>query len=118
MNTLKSIGLATALVAVLATSPAQAQFVADAPALTSVQKLLETGKNHDRVALEGNVVKMLWHEKYIFKDATGEVKIKIDDKLLYGKPIDPKTKVRIEGEFEREFMETDEVEVKEIFVIR
>ncbi|MDO4936779.1 MAG: NirD/YgiW/YdeI family stress tolerance protein, partial [Sutterellaceae bacterium] len=102
---------------VVACSGAFAQFVPDTPDVISVEQLLKNGKNNDRVALEGRVTKELWHEKYMFEDATGTVKVKIDDKLLYGKPIDSKTKVRIEGEFEREFMETDEVEVKTISVI-
>ncbi|MNF88842.1 hypothetical protein D3C84_713450 [compost metagenome] len=54
------------------------------------------------VVLQGFVVKKLNNDdKYEFKDATGTIKIEIDNEYLPGVAFNDKTKVKLTGEVER-----------------
>ena len=114
MLNLKTIAAATALASVIAFAPAQAQFVGGPSNVTTVKNLLDSGKDAD----EGYIVQQVKHEKYMFRDSTGEMLVEIDDEVFKGQRVDPKTKVRIDGELERDFMEKDKVDVYNLTVLR
>ena len=103
MLNLKTIAAATALASVIAFAPAQAQFVGGPSNVTT---------------LEGYIVQQVKHEKYMFRDSTGEMLVEIDDEVFKGQRVDPKTKVRIDGELERDFMEKDKVDVYNLTILR
>lgn len=65
------------------------------------------------VALEGNIIKQIGDNDYIFKDATGEIKIEIENKAWRGQSITPNDKVRILGEVEQR-QPQNEVDIKQI----
>ena len=111
MLNLKTIAAATALASVIAFAPAQAQFVGGPSNVTTVKNLLDSGKDDQLATLEGYIVQQVKHEKYMFRDSTGEMLVEIDDE-------DPKTKVRIDGELERDFMEKDKVDVYNLTILR
>jgi len=70
------------------------------------------------VTLRGHILKKISHDKYIFADSTGQIRIDIDDKYFpYGTPISPTTLVEITGEIDKEFMSSPEVDVKKIIVV-
>jgi len=55
-----------------------------------------------RVVLEGSIVRQLRHEHYMFKDATGEIEVEIDDEDLRGIKVTPDSRLRIVGEVDRD----------------
>ena len=65
-----------------------------------------------------DIVQQVKHEKYMFRDSTGEMLVEIDDEVFKGQRVDPKTKVRIDGELERDFMEKDKVDVYKLTILR
>ena len=50
--------------------------------LTTVQKVLSTAFHGQHVFLQGNIIQKVSHDKYMFKDSTGEVMIDIDQKHM------------------------------------
>ena len=64
------------------------------------------------------LVQQVKHEKYIFRDVSGEMLVEIDDEVFLGQRVDPKTKIRIKGELELDFMEKDKVDVYSLTIIR
>ena len=140
MLNLKTIAAATALASVIAFAPAQAQFVGGPSNVTTVKNLLDSGKDDQLATLEGYIVQNrqiaavlhfscvipesrrfmqnVKHEKYMFRDSTGEMLVEIDDEVFKGQRVDPKTKVRIDGELERDFMEKDKVDVYNLTILR
>lgn len=66
-----------------------------------------------RVVLTGNIVRSLGDEKYIFNDATGEIKIKIDRKVWQGVSVEESDPVEISGKVDKDLFKT-KIEVKRI----
>lgn len=109
---MKKLFLASFLIA--STAVAQAQFtggtatatedvVLVSPFVTSSISAVRQMPNDTYVTVEGNIVQQQGRdkEKYLFKDATGEILVEIDDKLWKGQAITPETKVRILGELDQ-----------------
>jgi len=46
--------------------------------ITTVAEVLKRGRDDQRVTLTGNVVKKVGWEKYLFRDASGAIRIEID----------------------------------------
>ncbi len=66
------------------------------------------------VVLTGHIVSRTGgdHEHYLFRDATGEIIVDIDDKLFMGRTVTPQTTIRIYGEVDKEVMERTKIEVR------
>ena len=83
-------------------APAQAQFTG--PSVTG-RDTTAAGVAHARagsyVTLTGHIVTHLRDEYYTFRDASGEVRVEIDDDLWRGRKVGPETRVRVMGEVER-----------------
>lgn len=118
MLDLKTLAAAAAFASMIALTPVHAQFVGGPSHMTTVKNLLETGKDDQLVTLEGYLVQQVKHEKYIFRDDSGEMLVEIDDEVFQGQRVDPKTKIQIKGELERDFMEKDKVDVYSLTVVR
>ena len=88
-------------------------------ATTTVVTVEITRKMPDdaKVTLEGNLVKQISEEHYLFKDATGEIEVEIDDEDFRGATVTPKNKIRIIGEVDKNWnnvkIEVDYLEVLE-----
>lgn len=82
--------------------------------LTSVADVLKRGSDDQRVTLTGNVVKKVGREKYLFRDASGEIRIEIDEDVMPAQPFDDKKKVEIMGEVEKDFLRSVEIDVQAI----
>ena len=118
MFKIKTVAAAAAIAAIVAVAPVQAQFVGGPSHLTTVKALADNGKDDQIVTLEGFITQQVKHEKYMFRDSTGEMLVEIDDEVFKGQRVDPKTKVRIDGELERDFMEKDKVDVYNLTILR
>ncbi len=116
---LKTITAAAAMSAAIVFSPVvSAQFVGGPLTVNTVADVVKNARDEQLVVLEGYLVEQVRHEKYTFRDATGQILVDIDDKVFAGQRVDPKTKIRIEGEFDKEFMKPDEVDVHRLTVLR
>lgn len=110
---LAALGLAIGLM----TSPASAQFVGAQSQLSTVAETLAQAKDDQWVSLQGHIVRQIKHETYIFEDATGSMQIEVDDKVFAGQRVEAQTLVQIEGEFEREAFEPNQLDVKRLRVV-
>ncbi|HFD6683193.1 TPA: YgiW/YdeI family stress tolerance OB fold protein [Providencia alcalifaciens] len=90
-------------------------FVATNQAVTTVAQV-KTLPDDAWVSLEGNIVKQVGKELYEFKDSTGSIVVDIDDRRWRGQVVTPETKVRLDGEIDKEWMEL-EVDVKRVTII-
>ncbi|HBC1013046.1 TPA: YgiW/YdeI family stress tolerance OB fold protein [Escherichia coli] len=68
------------------------------------------------VILEGNIIRQVGHELYEFRDASGTVYVDIDDKYWMGQTVSPETKVRLEGEVDKDWNSV-EIDVKRLSVL-
>ncbi|AMD47845.1 hypothetical protein F783_002565 [Bordetella holmesii F627] len=103
----------------LAGGPAQAQYVGPAfnPNLT-VRQMLSTAADDAHVVLRGRLVRRINHEKYLFDDGTGQVRVDIESHLFpHGTPISDQALVEIAGEFDREIIGSSEVDVASLRVL-
>ncbi|MDR0716757.1 MAG: NirD/YgiW/YdeI family stress tolerance protein [Azoarcus sp.] len=67
-----------------------------------------------KVTLRGNIVRGLGDEKYLFRDATGEIVVEIDDDLWRGRTVEAKDTVEIRGEVDRDWTVSVEIEAGSI----
>ena len=98
MHILLSLLLAAAMA-----SPASAAF--DGPGAAPVVKnsaSVASAPKDSPAQLGGNIVRQVKDELYIFKDASGEVLVEIDDDLMANRNITPDNKVRLRGDVDRE----------------
>lgn len=65
------------------------------------------------VTLRGNIEKRVGDDDYIFRDATGTLKVEIDHKRWEGQNVTPADKVEIQGKLDKDFNSV-ELEVKQI----
>ena len=114
MFKIKTVAAAAAIAAIVAVAPVQAQFVGGPSHLTTVKALADSGKDDQIVTLEGFITQQVKHEKYMFR----EMLVEIDDEIFQGQRVDPKTKIRIDGELEKDFMEKDKVDVHRLEIVR
>ena len=66
------------------------------------------------VTLEGTIVSQVNSDEYIFRDATGDIKVEIDEKDWNGVNVGPNDKIRIHGEVDKELMRDAEIDVKRV----
>ncbi|MDO4936830.1 MAG: NirD/YgiW/YdeI family stress tolerance protein [Sutterellaceae bacterium] len=119
MKAIQKFAALASMTAVFGAGIAQAQFVNNAPnSIWTVQQMKDTARDDQMVVLEGYLVNQVKHDKYTFQDTTGTVLVEIDDRIFAGQRVDSKTKIRIEGEFEKDFMDPDEVDVYRLTIIR
>ncbi len=86
--------------------------------VSTVADVRKRGRDDQRVTLTGNVVRKVGWEKYLFRDASGEIRIEIDDDVMPTEPFDDKTKVEITGEVEKDFLHSVEIDVKAIRILK
>jgi len=80
----------------------------------SVSEILKKPVDDVRVSLQGTLTRKVGHEKYLFSDGTGEIRVEIDDKIFPTTKVDEKTRVTIEGEVEKDLMQSPEIDVKRV----
>lgn len=106
-------------ISTLAATSVMAQFSGGATNHNStVRELLTSGRDDQFVVLEGYIVDQVRHEDYRFRDDTGDIIVEIDDEVFAGQQVDPKTRVRIEGEYEKDLVEPNTVDVHRLTIVR
>ena len=72
------------------------------------------------VSLTGNIVERRAgsDDKYMFRDATGQILADIDHELFFGKTVTPQTRVRIFGEVDKDMMKPTKIDVKRLEILQ
>ena len=72
------------------------------------------------VVLTGNIVERLAgsDDKYLFKDATGQIIVDIDHEIFAGRTVTPQTKVRLSGKVDKDMMEPIKIDVKVLEILK
>lgn len=103
--------LVAALLAGIA--PAQAQFSGPgAPAVvTDLGSVLKHPLDDQRVSLTGRLVRQLSSDKYLFTDGSKQIRVEIDRELMPASSFGPEVWIVIEGDVEKDFLESPEIDV-------
>lgn len=121
---MRKLTLITALI--LGSSVAFAQFTgpastsgfkgpsAEAQSGTITVEQAIAARDDSKVTLEGTIVKHLGGEKYLFKDATGEIEIEIDHDDWNGVQVGPTDTVIIYGEVDHHRHRATDIDVDRI----
>ncbi|EHD2282074.1 YgiW/YdeI family stress tolerance OB fold protein [Vibrio cholerae] len=82
--------------------------------VVKVQSLLDSSNPfmEKKVVVEGNLVRQLRKDTFIFSDGSNEIQVELDDDIHLNATLTPETKVRLFGEFENG--RTPEIEVDHI----
>ncbi|MBL0686910.1 MAG: NirD/YgiW/YdeI family stress tolerance protein [Sulfurospirillum sp.] len=70
--------------------------------ITTVEDI-KTMRDDSKVVLVGHLVKQLSYEYYMFKDATGQIEIEIDEDIFTGRDITSSNKIKIFGEVDKDW---------------
>jgi uncharacterized protein (TIGR00156 family) len=87
-------------------------------ALTTVKPILKAPVEDQDVVLTGVLLKKLSKDKYIFSDGSDQIRVEIDSKYMLNLTLDENTRVEIRGEVEKDFLESPEIDVKMIRVLK
>ena len=120
-RTLQQLALTFAAASILSfASVASAQYVGPSSqtAPRSVADIVKNPIDDQAVVLRGFLLRKVGNEKYIFSDGTAEIRVDIDTKLFPLEKIDDKVKVELRGEVEKAFMETPEIDVDALLIVR
>lgn len=100
---MKTVMTALTLSISLVTLSAQANFV-DSNNQMSISTVKETlsMKDDSYVKLQGNIVKQLNSEDYIFRDTTNETEVEIDKEVFRNQTVTPENTVVIIGEVDND----------------
>jgi uncharacterized protein (TIGR00156 family) len=110
----------TALIALA--GAASAQYVgpgtASAPrAPATLTQLLQQPTDGLQVRFRGHLLQQLNHNKFLFSDGKSQIRVQINPDQFPPQAIDDKTEVEIAGMVEKDFMETPEIDAKEVIVL-
>jgi uncharacterized protein (TIGR00156 family) len=90
------------LAAILAATSAAAQFAG--PSVRGAEVTVEAARAarvDSYVTVTGRIVSHLREDYYVFRDATGEIRVEIEDRVWAGRRVDPETPVRLRAEVDR-----------------
>jgi len=76
-------------------------------------KQAEEMKDDSWITVRGQLEKQIGDEDYLFRDATGSMKVEIDHKRWDGLTISPKDRVELTGELDKDF-NSIELDVKQV----
>lgn len=81
----------------------------------SVSEVLADARDDRPVELSGQLVRQTGRELYLFRDASGEITVEIDDDdFPSGQPVGAETRVKIHGEVDARAMREPRVEVERL----
>lgn len=111
-----------ALLGISGTTAALAQYAGPGSttvttASQSIAEILRKGQDDARVELDGYLIKKVGKKKYIFSDGKEQIRVEIDAITFPKVRIDEKTKVRIQGEVEKDFLSSPEIDVDRLTVL-
>jgi len=112
---IRTTAMALIVACAICSVPALAQqggFKGPGPAVTTVKDAREM-RDNAKVTLQGYIIQHLGGDKYMFKDATGAVRVEIDNDVWRGLTIGPNDLVEIHGDVDKDWNSV-EIEVKRI----
>ena len=78
---------------------ANAAFVGpETKSFVTIKEIMQSHYDDMKVEVRGYIVKKLSHDKFLFKDGTGEIIVDIDEKYMPYENITPNTLIKIYGE--------------------
>jgi len=97
---------AALLLSISLTTGASAQFAGPSKSerITTVERV-QTGSRGQNVTLKGFVLKHIRDRYYLFRDSTGEIRVRIDRLRWRGRKVTAETRVRLTGRIDRDFRE-------------
>ncbi len=96
--------------------PASGEFSGPGIAVTTAKEAA-TMREDARVVLRGNILQHLGKDKYLFKDASGTIRLEIDDDKWSGETITPDDVVELHGKLDKQ-CSCVEVEVDRVVKIQ
>lgn len=98
---------------------AQAQFTGPGalPVKTSLAEVLANPVDDQRVKLRGHLIKQLSSDKYLFSDGSQQIRVEIDHKDMPSQAFGPDVTLVIEGEVEKDFLESPEIDVDRVSIV-
>jgi uncharacterized protein (TIGR00156 family) len=98
--------IATLLLSAFMTINASAQFIGPS-AQTKIVKVeeLQTARRGQEATLQGYVIKHLRDRYYLFRDTSGEIRVRIDRPLWRNRRVTSKDRIRLSGRIDRDFQE-------------
>lgn len=69
------------------------------------------------IILEGFIIEQLEDDDYMFKDDTGEIEVEIDDDVWKGQSVDLDTRIRIQGEIDKD-SRSRTVDVEQLSIVK
>lgn len=87
-------------------------FVNSNQAVTTVSEA-KNWNDDQLVVLQGKIVKQMGKDDFLFRDATGEIEVEIDNKAWEGVQITPNDEVKLYGEVDKSWNKT-EVEIHRV----
>lgn len=86
---------------------------------TDVRSVLSAPDDGLRVLLRGEITGKIDDEEYMFTDGTGNIRLDIDDDLLWGQVLTQGTRVEIEGKVDKHlFGDTVDIDVERVLVLK
>jgi uncharacterized protein (TIGR00156 family) len=83
--------------------PAAAQFMGpEVSGVTATAAAANAARPGTYLTMTGNIVSHLREDYFLFRDATGELRVEIDNRVFRNQPVTPETTVRIHGEIDRD----------------
>ncbi len=117
----KVLFLSTALIcsfAALASAQMKGGFSGNTDNITiTTVNQVENLPDETYVTMQGNITSQVGHEKYMFKDETGTLKIEIDDDDWNGLVVGPEDRIQIQGEVDKSWTKPTKIEVDSIQII-
>ena len=103
----------------LAAGQAAAQYTGPSqnPAITDVAHASKAA-DKSQVLLDGLLVAKVRDEHYTFQDHTGTIEVEIDHKRFPATPVSEKTRVRLQGEVDKDFGSDATIYVKQVTVLQ
>ncbi|MBN2646658.1 MAG: NirD/YgiW/YdeI family stress tolerance protein [Thiotrichales bacterium] len=109
----------TAMLFITGLSPVHAQYQGPGAYVeTNLERILNAPQDDQQVQLEGFLVNKIRGDKYTFSDGKQTIRIEIDSDAFPSEPFNEKTRIQIHGEVEKDFMETPEIDVDRIQILR
>ena len=92
-----------AVTVALMSGPAAAQFMGpEVSGATATVAQANAARPGSYLTMMGNIVSHLREDYFLFRDATGEIRVEIDSRLFRNRPVTPQNTVRIHGEIDRD----------------
>lgn len=95
----------------------QQVFGANVPSTVVSVKQALSARDDSYVTVEGNIMRQVDDDEYLFGDASGQIRVEIDNHVWRGQNVTAQDKLRLYGEIDREWHKT-ELKVRELTILK